>query len=194
VSTRTEQWLWRIGAVVVAAAAVAFALAGPWGFLFGSVAGSPASERDAACLPGQAVPIMDSPHISAEELADVRYNSLPPSSGPHFGFTIATGIYTEPVSAGLTVHAMEHGHVVIQYAPDTPPRTVQELERLAKRYGRDVILAPYPELERGIALTAWGRIDVLERYDEHRATEFVERLRNRYHHGWTRPSECPSRG
>jgi hypothetical protein len=96
------------------------------------------------------------------------------------------------VSDGLLVHTMENGHLLLLYAPDTDPAEARQLERLAKRYGRDVVLAPYPGLRTGLALTAWGRIDLLPRYDESRATTFVERLRGRYHHGWTRPTDCPS--
>jgi hypothetical protein len=115
---------------------------------------------------------------------------VPPTSGPHYPFTVATGVYAEPLAEGLTVHAMEHGHVVVQYAADTPPGVVAQLAGVARRYGKDVVLAPYPKLSRGIALTAWGRIDVLDRYDERRVTTFVERLRGRYEHRWTRPDDC----
>jgi uncharacterized protein DUF3105 len=191
VTTRTERWAWRAGVLALLAAAVAATVTGPGRFLIGSVTGSPATDRASPCLPGEAVPIMDSPHVSAEEIGTVDYNSLPPTSGPHFGFTIATGIYRGRLPEGLTVHAMEHGHVVIQYAPDTPPETVEQLERLGRRYARDVILAPYPELAHGVALTAWGRIETLAAYDERRVTEFVEGLRGRYHHGWSRPDDCP---
>lgn len=193
-TTRTQRWLWRIGAAVMAAAAVT-ATIGPSGFLLGSVTGSAATTRHASCLPGQEVPIMDSPHVSAAETAATRYNSTPPTSGPHFAFTVATGVYSDPVAEGLTVHAMEHGHIVIQYAPGTPRETVHRLTRLAKRYGKDVVLAPYPAINHGIALTAWGRIELMEQYNEHQATVFIERLRNRYVHGWTRADDCaPSSG
>jgi hypothetical protein len=183
------RWAWRAGAVGLVLAAVVGLFAGPWSFLLGSVVGSPAASRSEPCLPGREVPIMESPHIAERELASVRYNSLPPTSGPHFAFTAATGIYSEPVSEGLTVHAMEHGHVVIQYA-SVSPDTVERLERFAKRYGKDVILAPHPKLGGGIALTAWGRIELLDTYDEDRMGDFVERLRDRYVHGWTRPEQC----
>ena len=106
---------------------------------------------------------------------------------------MAPGIYPDPLSPGLTVHAMEHGHIVVQYAPGTPEQTVRLLEHLAKHYGSDIVLAPYPGLNRGIALTAWGRIEFTTQYDEHRANEFVQRLRNRYIHGWTRSDDCPGR-
>lgn len=189
-TTRRERWAWRIGAVGLSSVLVVVMSAGRFGFLLGSVTGSTTATRAAPCLPGREVEIMDSPHVSQMDLAAVRYNSLPPTSGPHFAFTIATGIYAEPVPEGLTVHAMEHGHVVVQYAPNVPSDTVERLRHLAKRYGKDLVLAPYPKLDHGIALTAWGRIDQLDTYDHARAAVFVERLRNRYVHGWTRTEDC----
>jgi hypothetical protein len=133
---------------------------------------------------------MDSPHIAPSAAAAMRYNSSPPTSGPHFAFPIAPGQYNEPVPEGLTVHAMEHGRVIIQYAPDTSADTVQRLAALSLRYGEDVVLAPYRGLSQGIALTAWGRIDLLDSFDEARAERFVVRLRNRYVHGWARAHDC----
>jgi hypothetical protein len=190
VTTRLEHWTWRITAVGLVSVVVATTLVMQFGFLFGSVTGSTTATRAAPCLPGREVEIMDSPHVSQTDIASVRYNSLPPTSGPHFAFTITTGIYADPVPEALTVHAMEHGHVVLQYASGTLPDAVERLRRLAKRYSKDVILAPYPKLDNGIALTAWGRIDQLDSYDEPRATAFVERLRNRYVHGWSRAQDC----
>lgn len=183
---------WRAGLTVVVLGVLVALLAGPYQFLLGNVAGSTAeAAREAPCLPGQPVDIMDSPHVSPAQAESVEYSSLPPTSGPHFAFTVATGVYDQPVAEGLTVHAMEHGHVVIQYAPATGDREVAQLARLARRYGADVLLAPYPPLEHGIALTAWGRIDVLDRYDERRITGFVEALRDRYQHGWITDHDCP---
>ncbi|MEN3360351.1 MAG: hypothetical protein V7637_4333 [Mycobacteriales bacterium] len=188
---RTRRWPWRVGTLVVGTVAIAVAVSGQWRLLAGSVTGSTPTGQTAPCLPGRAVQVMNSPHLSAAALASVRYDSLPPTSGPHLGFTIAPGIYTAPLTEGLTVHAMEHGHVIVQYATGTPAGTVQDLRRLARRYPRDVILAPYPKLADGIALTAWGRIDLLDRYDEQRAAAFIEALRGRYIHGWTHPDPCP---
>lgn len=39
------------------------------------------------------------------------------------------------------------------------------------------MLAPHTDLVHGIALTAWGRIDRLDKHDEDRTTDFIERLR-----------------
>lgn len=70
-------------------------------------------------------------------------------------------------------------------------REVADLTSLATQYGADVVLAPYPPLERGIALTAWGRIEHLDQFDQGRITAFVEALRGRYNPGWTSEADCP---
>jgi hypothetical protein len=168
----------------------ALLLAGPYRFSSAAITGSTASQRGSPCLPGTAVPVLDSPHISPTRATSVRYDSVPPTSGPHFAATVATGVYARPVPEGLTVHAMEHGHIVVQYARDLPGDQVSALNRIARRYGADVVLAPYDKLDAGIALTAWGRIDRLDHYDEARVAAFVEGLRGRYVHGWTHSDDC----
>jgi hypothetical protein len=191
--SRQGRWMWRAAAAVLLLAMVATAFYS-WHqyYVLRTVAGSPGGDfREAPCLPGEPVEIMDSPHISEAEAEAVRYNSLPPTSGPHFPFTVSPGIYSRPVPEGLTVHAMEHGKVIIQYAHTTSDDDVAQLGRLARRYGADVVLAPYPPLTDGIALTAWGRLEVLESYDEGRIVSFIEALRGRYHHGWQVDEDCP---
>lgn len=186
------QWAWQLGFAVLVVAVAAGLLAGPYRFLFGNVAGSTAQPaRPAPCLPGAPVAIMDSPHISQSQASDVAYNSQPPSSGPHFPFTIAAGVYQQPVPDGLTIHAMEHGHVIVHYAPDLPAGQVATLEQVARRYGADVVLTPNPALPRGVAVTAWGRIEHLDTADQPRISRFIEALRDRYNHGWTRDQDCP---
>jgi hypothetical protein len=50
------------------------------------------------------------------------------------------------------------------------------------RYPDRVILAPYPGLDRCIALTAWTRIDKLDELDERRVVRFIEAYRGIDHH------------
>lgn len=185
--------LWRAGVVVVILAIVAALVNDQWGAIVGRTVGSKAAAGKRGpepCLPGTRVPVIASPHIPWKEAESTTYNSNPPTSGPHFSFALAPGIYDGPVPDGLTVHALEHGHVAILYAADTPRKTVQELRSIAKRHARDVVLAPYAGLPHGLALTAWGRIDRLDTFDGPRVVRFVERLHGRYDHGWTRPEQC----
>lgn len=188
-TTTNERWRWRL-TVVAAVAIVLSAALMQYRTVAGSVTGSPAGFRADICLPGRAVPILDSPHIGQDEAADARYDSVPPTSGPHFPFAANTGIYTSPVSAASFVHTMEHGHVVIAYAPDLPAAQVRTLEDLTRRHGDEVLLTPYPGLDGGIALAAWGRLETLDRVDEGAVLAFVTAFADRYDHGWTRTS-CP---
>jgi hypothetical protein len=188
-TTAAERWRWRL-TVLVAVAIVVGAVLMQYGTVAGSVTGSRADYRADACLPGTAVPILDSPHIGQDQAADVEYDSVPPTSGPHYAFAANTGIYDSPVAAASFVHTMEHGHVVIAYAADLPAAEVDDLEDLTRRHGDDVLLTPYPDLDHGLALAAWGRLETLDHVDDTTVLAFVNAFADRYDHGWTRAS-CP---
>jgi hypothetical protein len=134
-------------------------------------------------LPGQAVPIMASPHVPYVGSRHQAYDSDPPTSGPHLPWAPAVGVYEEPMPAELQVHALEHGRVLVQYASAAPVETVRAVRGLQARHPRDVLVAPDPRLRSGVALTAWGRIELLERPDPARMEAFVEALAGRYVHG-----------
>jgi hypothetical protein len=143
-------------------------------------------------LPGRAVALLPSPHIATVHSSHIPYNSVPPTSGPHVPWVLAPGIYEEDIPEELQPHPLEHGHILIQYAPSLPSDEIGELERFVAKYPRDVIVAPYSRLKSGIALTAWGRIETLEHPDAARIERFVLDLRNRYDHSWRAgASECP---
>jgi hypothetical protein len=100
-TTRRQRWAMRAGLATVILVAAPVLLADPYQHLLGTVAGSTAGEpREAPCLTGLPVAILDSPHLSESEAGSVRYNSLPPTSGPHFAFTVATGVYHRPIAEG----------------------------------------------------------------------------------------------
>lgn len=145
---------------------------------------TPAQGRPASNLPGEAVPIMASiRHIPYVGAAHEPYNSVPPTSGPHLPWTVAPGVYQEPIAEELQVHTLEHGHILIQYAPATPKDQIGLLEGMARRYPRDVVLAPYTKLTAGIALTAWGRIERMEQVSPQRIELFIQAFAGRYNHG-----------
>jgi hypothetical protein len=185
---QVQWWIGRVMAVGVLVTTLGFAVRGAQHRFVERVAGSPAAADQPPCPEGRTVPVMPSPHISQVKAATVRYNSLPPASGPHFGFVIATGVYRDPVPEALAVHAMEHGHVIIWYARGTAQTDVAALEDMARRYPSTVILTPYPKLAAGIAVTSWGCVDMLASVDRPRIDSLVGALRDRYDHGWTVPA------
>ena len=143
--------------------------------------------------PGQAKPIQGQTHIE-KGTAHVAYNSKPPTSGPHWNIggeaPVSWGIQKEPIPDEAQIHNLEHGGVIISYNCRDCPELVKQLEDFYERYWPDhllpffrssskIIVAPYYDMPSKIALTAWGRIDTMEAFDEARAVRFIETWRDK---------------
>lgn len=129
---------------------------------------------------GQAVAIQGRDHIKQGD-AHLPYNTVPPTSGPHYEQSAPWGIHTQPVQDELQVHNLEHGGVMIQY--NTQDQTlISKLEQVAKtqpNYPCYLIVAPYPTISSPIALTAWGYILNLQQYDETQIVSFIKEYRDK---------------
>ena len=106
-----------------------------------------------------------SPHVAVCSV--VTYSTNPPTSGPHYPSWAAFKVYTSPVPRGFTVHAMEHGAVVVAYnCPDGCDADVAALvDYLAARPADPLCAAPLqnrfvvtpdPLLDVPFAASAWG--------------------------------------
>lgn len=153
-----------------AAMAAALLVAGYWGY-------GKMTEK----VTWTSVPTLPSPHVPIGT-PHPPYNSDPPTSGPHAPGLARWGVHAEPVPKELQVHNLEDGGVVIQYSCQDCPDLIKQLTTIAERYDR-VILAPYTGLDRRIALTAWGRIDTFDEFDEARIVKFVKAHIGIDHHG-----------
>lgn len=128
------------------------------------------------------VPSLPSPHIPLGA-PHPPYNSDPPTSGPHTDGLARWGVHTEPIPKERQVHNLEDGGVVINYSCQDCPDLVRLLTAIAERYDR-VVLAPYSGLDRKIALTAWGKIDTFDEFDEARIVKFIKtHIGIDHHHG-----------
>jgi hypothetical protein len=83
------------------------------------------------------------------------WNTVPPTSGPHYAVPAVWGAYSEPLQKARVVHNLEHGGVFIQYGKDVPDSTVQELRSFYDDHTRGTLLAPLPALGKQIAVGAW---------------------------------------
>jgi len=137
-------------------------------------------------VPGTPQAFEGNAHIPFEGAPHEPYKTVPPTSGPHSARIVAVGIYREPVPEELQVHALEHGHVFIQYAPGMSKQDIVALERLGRRYPRDALVAPYPAVDAGIALTGWQRLQRLDGFDEKAIVKFVTAVAGRFDHTWQR--------
>ena len=112
--------------------------------------------------------------------AYTRYNSEPPSSGPHWETNWARcGIYDneDEVPDSRIVHNLEHGQIVISYNL-TDEAEIDRLEQIARGLPSDrrwLIMRPYSQIAEGeVAITSWGWLDKFVGVDEERITAFYE--------------------
>jgi hypothetical protein len=167
--------------------------------------------------PGRAVPTLGNQHVASPSTPHVPYNTAPPTSGPHLSWVAKWGVHRSPIIRELQVHNLEDGGVLVQYQCKAPcPELVAKLEALAARYQakanterakispllkRDepvrsrydhLIVAPYPDMEPTIALTAWGRIDTFNEYDDARIERFIEAYIGIDHHPTEEKAPAPA--
>lgn len=138
-------------------------------------------------------------HIDFGSPSPITYNSVPPTSGPHYDNLVAWGIYTEPQRYEHLVHNMEDGGVIVYYqCPDGCPEMVQALEEIVQPYivqGRHVLLVPndpawsvnnslplHQDIGARIAVTAWQRILKLDEVDSAAIRAFIQRYEGIDHH------------
>ncbi len=76
-------------------------------------------------LPGVAFKELGRDHV--QDISSIKYNSNPPTSGPHFSIWAKRGVYDKVISDGHLVHSLEHGYIVLSYNCDISgnfPKTV----------------------------------------------------------------------
>ncbi len=136
--------------------------------------------------PGRAVPVQPYPYLSGPGEPHPPYSSSPPTSGPRLAFIADWGVHRVPVPLELQAHNLEHGGALLQYnCPRGCPDLVDKLEALARE--RDLVLvAPYPWMKPRLALTAWGRLETLDSFEEPRVRAFLDAYLGRDHHAEAR--------
>jgi len=90
-----------------------------------------------------------------------KWNTSPPTSGPHFGQTAVWGSYDEPVPLVQSTHNLEHGGIVIHYGPDAPEGEVEKLRTWFNETNdpKGLIISPLPTNGDKITLSAWTAPD-----------------------------------
>ena len=111
----------------------------------------------------KAVPAQVGAHTAAETAtSDPKWNTDPPTSGPHYDVPAVYGEYDTPLRIAQVVHNLEHGAAFVLYGSDVPPATVQQLRDFYADDTTGILLAPYPKLKDKIALGAWTVPDDFE--------------------------------
>jgi Protein of unknown function (DUF3105) len=151
--------------LVIAGAAATILVVVAGAFLLIGAGGDSASAADAEAALGvagctftvkPAVPnVSDHSDFPNPAATSPKWNTDPPTSGPHYGITLIYGAYTEPVDLGRVLHNLEHGAAFILYGDDVPAATVAQLGEFYDSHENGTILAPYAKLGDKIALGAW---------------------------------------
>jgi len=109
------------------------------------------------------------------------YNSSPPTSGTHAPSWVDCGIHHEPIQDEFQVHNLEHGFVIVQYntEDETVVTDLENIVRQLDEWPNYLILAPYPDMEETIALTAWGVAQYMDAVDSSDIETFARAYRGR---------------
>lgn len=151
----SRQLLWVVGGVALLAVGIVVWL------LVGSSNSSAAADDAIAAMKAagctvQVVDAIPGDHtITTPDGTSKKWNTFPPTSGPHYATPAIYGKYTEPLNQAQVVHNLEHGAIAIQYGPDVPASTVAELESFYEDHSTGTLLAPLPGLGDKIALGVW---------------------------------------
>lgn len=84
-----------------------------------------------------------------------KWNTDPPTSGPHYQIPAVFGIYEDEIEMARLVHNLEHGGIYILYGKDVPAATVDELRSFYESHKTGTIMAPLDRLGDKFALGAW---------------------------------------
>lgn len=84
---------------------------------------------------------------------DVIYLSDPPTSGPHGAVAIPEGALDEPLVRTTQVAVLEAGKALVQY--DEAALSAGEVDGLRAIDDARVVVAPNPDLDEPIVVTAW---------------------------------------
>ena len=161
------RWLWVYGAVV----AIVLISLGGWLLLelrdpAPPAVSSSAELAEAGCTAGTRQPDLGGGHLGPEEMVNsapsLIYPDQPPSSGPHVGQVVSSGVFDVVIDPRITTHNLEHGYVVIWYDVDTSPADLAALRAWADAGLTSdhpkLVVAEYPirlPNEADVVLTAW---------------------------------------
>ena len=88
---------------------------------------------------------------------DPVFTVNPPAGGDHTPAVNGAGVYSaQQAQDGPTVHALEHGYIVLWHQSDLAEDEKARLEQVYEDHERDVLLVERPSLPVPVAATAWG--------------------------------------
>lgn len=134
-----------------------------------------------AILPGSLPGVSAFPSDGRVHLAigeTTTYPTATPTSGTHSVNSPSCGVLSVQLPTELAIHTLEHGGVVIWYAPDIGGGTVAGLADIVNRFDDRVILSPNAGVEEGVVVTSWRHLKAYDGADPE-IEEFIDIYRFR---------------
>lgn len=182
-------------ALVIAAAVGGLALGfAAVALLLGAVGGGGTDEEglrtqlEAAGCTLDVVPALEGAHsVRAPGGSSPKWNTDPPTNGPHYGIAAIFGAYDDEVELARLVHNLEHGGIYILYGEDVPDETVDELRAFYDDNKTGTVMAPLDRLGDEFAVGAWvvdgetdnGFLAKCKAFDEAAVSAFFDELQFR---------------
>ena len=152
----------RVWIAVGAAVLVLVAIGGGIALAMGGGDDSPSAGAIGDACDVQTFEALAQDHVPPSKLPEgFKYNSYPPSSGPHYPDPLIFGEYSTALEQNRLLHNLEHGGVGVQYGSNVSAETIAELTAWYRNDPRGLVLAPLPQDPRAakyadsIVLTAW---------------------------------------
>lgn len=136
-----------------------------------------AAAGKAGCTKVKQFAEQDRDHIPANA-PDPKYNSNPPTSGPHLQQPANWGSYDEPVDDKILIHNLEHGGVIIHYKGISDAEA-DRVSAIADDHDSGVIAQPNEKITKPIALTAWRNLQTCEKVSEPVIRDFISEYCNK---------------
>jgi hypothetical protein len=132
-----------------------------------TVSANVARELAAAGCKQKKYPILEGTHVTSLG-ARVKWDSFPPTSGPHYYAPAPWNFYDQQINPRITLHNLEHGGIDIFYGSKVPTSAVDQLRTFWQDSPNAMLVAPMPKPDKNtivprpvpdysnkIVLTAW---------------------------------------
>ena len=136
---------------------------------------------------GEEIPIMSSSHIPVDSDPG-KYNSDPPTSGPHYPAEARAGFYDTNIyqyPAGYLVHNLEHGYIIFWYNCGLLDEAAcadlkSQIKSVMDEFNNVKVIAyPWDSIDVPVVMTSWGRLQKMETFNAAQARAFYRANLNR---------------
>lgn len=132
---------------------------------------------------------VSSPKVAGSEHVSepVSYKTNPPTSGDHDPVPAEDGVYEpgSPPDLEQSVHALEHGRILVQYAPGTERRRIDQLNALFSEEVQGeggyhtLLFENQSKMSGAVAATAWGQSLICSQFND-QVFDAVRAFRNQH--------------